>query len=173
MFDLAEVRLVQERLVTSAANAEQLNLTPVPAGKVWIITGAGYSPDVSETRVINWEKITASGATYGLLNPISQALFPARSTFIEQGMLVYLFPGEYIVCRRDDHTLGSVMNIWLQFVEIDLPLYHYEEPQVVLRQTKAISTIRQQLGGGAGRGSLGPGPSPGSRGSGGSGPAMP
>jgi len=83
---------------------------------------------------------------FGIFNPVSLNLNPAYATFIEQGMEYLLFPGEYIVARRVTHTAGSRMMAKIQIIEIDQPLYTYNEPQVVKRQVRALSTIRSMIG---------------------------
>lgn len=157
-WDLAEARLVQIRDLWSGINATNFSFvsSPVPAGKIWVITGFAYVPDAAETKTINIRKVTAGGQSFGLLNPISLALNPMVASFLEQGMEHYLMPGEYIQVHRDSATAGSAMRLTMQFIEIDLPLYHYDEPQVVKRQQRALSSIRQRLGGGLGRGSMVP-----------------
>ena len=68
-----------------------------------------------------------------------------------------MWPGERINVRRGDHTAGSTMSLIINFVEIDLPLYTYNEPQVVKRQNRAISTLRQMIstrGAGGSRGGV-------------------
>lgn len=149
---LEEARLVQIREGSSAANANEFSYSAwaVPAGKCWVILACGYVPSVAETQVISFEKVDGAGKIYGLLNPISLNLNPARATFIEQGMEYMLLPGEYLRVRRVDHTAGSTMNLSFSFIEIDLPLYTYDEPQVVKRQDRALSSLRQRLGGGGG-----------------------
>lgn len=159
---LEEARLVQERSSGSAADADTMTLLPVvPAGKVYVILGMGYIPSVAETQVISFYKVTPAGSPLCLLNPVSLALNPARATFLEQGMELFLLPGEYILVRRGTHTAGSSMSATMQFIEIDLPLYTYDEPQVVKRQARAISTLRSRLGGGTGGPGISPGSSPG------------
>lgn len=177
---LEEARLVQQRAAVSAANADSLGIgSPgVPEGKCWIVLGFNYSPSVAETQTISFSKYSSKTTTFfGLYNPVSLALGAAggagAATFIEQGMEYILFPGEFLYVIRGGHTAGSTMSGTMQFIEIDLPLYTYDEPQIVKRQQMALSSIRSQLGGGVGRGGVGPGPSPGTRGGGGSGPAMP
>jgi len=152
-WNLCEARLLQTKNGSSAANAEQAYCGPVPAGKIWVVLGVGYFPSIAETQTISFFK--KSGTNYfGLLNPLSMALNPAVATCIEQGMELMMWPGEYIYVVRDDHTDGSLMSFHINFVEIDLPLYTYNEPQVVKRQNRAISTVRQmistQRGGGPG-----------------------
>lgn len=149
-WNLGEARLIQERAASSGAGATSVSfvLAPVPQGKVWQIIGFGYYPSVAETKVISIEKTTRSGGVVGVLNPISLNLNPAIATYIEQGMEYTLYPGEYMTVRRDSATAGSTMYAMIQFVEIDLPLYTYDEPQVVKRQERAISSIRQRMGGG-------------------------
>lgn len=153
-YKLEETRLVQERSNASAVNADSvlLGYPGVPAGKLWVVLACSYMPDVAETQVITFQKLNATGTAFSLLNPVSLALNPARATFIEQGMEYLLLPTEYIRIYRGAHTAGSSMSAYMQIVEIDQPLYTYDEPQVVKRQEKAVSSIRQRLGGG--RGSL-------------------
>lgn len=149
----AEAKFVQSRTSYSAANALSVSTAAVPAGKVWIVTGFGYQPDTAETKVINIVKLDSSGTAYTLLNPISLALNPHLASFVEQGMEVFLLPGEYVQVKRDSATAGSAMAAYLQTIEIDLPLYEYEEPQIVKRTQRALSSIRQNLSGGL-RGSI-------------------
>lgn len=155
LWPLCEARNVQVFQATSAVNADNVAVgVPGPGrGKVWIVTGCGYRPDTAETQTISFTKVTTlypSGAEYStmaLLNPVSLALNPARATFVEQGMEFILFPGEYIYVLRGNHTAGSSMHVWLQVIEIDLPLYTYDEPQIVKRADRALSTLRQSIAG--------------------------
>lgn len=166
---LEESRLVQQRGVSSAVNADLVDAATVPAGKIWVVTGAGYMPDAAETQIISFYKMGASGSAFCIFNPLSIALNPAMATFIEQGMEYTLFPGEYLRVRRAAHTAGSTMGFSFQFIEIDQPLYTYEEPQIIKRQARALSSIRTALGGGGGRGSSPPVGGRGGRGGGSSG----
>jgi len=154
IYKLEEARLIQQRGATSAANALNLSVggPGVPQGKLWIVTAFGYMPSVAETQVVSVEKYTAGNYFFGLINPASLNLNPAQATFIEQGMEYLLFPGEYLIVRRVAATAASTMTANMQFVEIDLPLYTYDEPQVVKRQQRAISSVRSMLGGGSGGG---------------------
>lgn len=150
--DLQEFRFVQESYNESAVDGLQLNLgyPGPPANKIWVVLGMDYHPDAAETRIINIVKTTKTTARMGLLNPISLALNPAVATFIEQGMNYVLLPGEYVTIIRDDHTAGSKMLGTLQYVEYDLPLYTYDEPQIVRRQERALSSVRSRIGSGGG-----------------------
>lgn len=170
---LEEARFRQELVASGAVAGLYVDSAQPGAGKVWIITAAGYYPDAAETRVVSFYKMTASGNIFCILNPISLALNPARATFISEGMEYILFPGEYIRARRDAATAGSVMLLNLQIIEIDLPLYTYDEPQIVKRQMKALSTIRSRLGGGLGSSSSGGGVVPPEGGGGGGGGGEP
>lgn len=150
---LEEARLLQYRTATSAANAENLNIGGgVPAGKCWVVTAFSYLPSVVETQTVSIVKITTAGYYFPLLNPLSMALGTHLATFIEQGTECLLFPGEYIQVIRGSHTAGSTMSAFMQLIEIDLPLYTYEEPQLVARQKRALSSIRTALSRGGGRG---------------------
>jgi len=149
VWNLSESRLVQVKAATSAANAESLGVgyPGPPDGKIWVVTACGYKPSVQETEVVEFHKTDgATGYYFALLNPVSLNLNPALATFIEQGMEYLLFPHEYICVKRAGHTEGSTMEAHFQFIEIDQPLYTYDEPQVVKRQMRAISSIRQAIG---------------------------
>jgi len=143
-WNLCEVRLLQNRNATSAADAQAVSVGPVPAGKIWVVLEVGYIPSVAETQTIGFHKQNA-GNSFGLLNPLSMALNPAYATCIEQGMELMMWPGERMIVVRGDHTAGSTMYLAINFVEIDLPLYTYDEPQVVKRQNRAFSTLRQMI----------------------------
>lgn len=166
---LEETRLVQYRQIVSAANADTVDFAGAqpPAGKLWIVLGFGYRPSVAETQVVSFNKACASGHIVGLLNPLSLNLNPTYATFIEQGMEYMLMPGEYVQVNRVTHTAASTMLINMEFIEIDQPLYTYEEPQVVKRQQRAISSIRTRLGGAVGGGGVSPRTSGSGRGGGG------
>lgn len=150
LFDASELRLVQQRSSgPTAANALYIDCgyPGVPQGKIWTVIGVYYIPSVAETQVVSFGKY--NGVQYfPLLNPLSMNLNPTGATCIEQGMIFYLLPGEFLYARRVAATAGSTLSMSMQFIESDMPLYHYEEPQIVLRQKRAIGSIRQQLGGG-------------------------
>lgn len=176
-YKLEEIRLVQKRAQQSAANADTVSVGApgVPAGKLWIVTAFSYFPSVLETQTIAIQKYdTKTTGEYAVLNPISLAAGPtAQVTFIEQGMEYLLFPGEYISVYRGNHTAGSTMVASMQIIEVDLPLYTYDEPQEVKRQKIVLSSIRARLGGGSGsRGGGGPAPSGGIHGGRGTPPAI-
>lgn len=145
---LFERRLVQERVSSSAVNAEVLNVgSGVPGNKVWTILGLGYFPDVAETQVVSFEKVTRTGNALSVLNPVSLALQPSVAGCLEQGMEITLLPGEYIRVRRAAHTVGSTMSAVMQFVEEDLPFYIYEEPQIKKRQALMVSEFKERATG--------------------------
>jgi len=160
IWKLEEARLVQERANTSAADADSLAIgVNVPLGKCWIILACRYTPSVAETRDISFYRITRTGVSFPILNPIALALNPSSATFLEQGMEYLLFQGESLSVRRSAHTAGSTMDMNVEFVEIDMPLYTYDEPLIVKRQQRVLSSIRSRLGGGTGvRGGGGPSP---------------
>lgn len=164
-FDASETRLVQVKNAISAANADSLSVgSGVPKGKLWIILGFGYYPSTAETQVVSiYKSIPFFGQNFGLLNPVSLALNPHVATFIEQGMDYVLMPDEVITVLRGNHTAGSTMSVNMQFIEVDQPLYAYEDPQVVLRNKRAVSSIKSIISrrggvGGTGGGRSGAGP---------------
>lgn len=170
-YKLEESRLIQYRSGTSAANALNYSFSydPCPTGKCRVVTALGYIPSVAETQIVSVDKVNATaGMGFGILNPVSLNLNPAYATFIEQGMEYILFPADYLVVRRVAATAGSTMSVYIQFVEIDQPLYTYDEPHVVQKQKRVLSSVlRARIGGGGGR--SGPGGSPGPIGHGGGG----
>lgn len=147
-WDLKEARFLQFAYEVSPADATDITLGShiCPPEKARIFLNVGYMPTAAETRVIAFSKMTKFGQELPLINPFSAALNPALATFLEQGNEEIFFPGEYLIVRRDDHTAGSQMKLWAQFVEIDLPLYTYEEPQRVRRAALALSSVRQAMG---------------------------
>lgn len=154
-WNLSEIRLVQNRAAVSAANALFLMIGGgVPAGKLWVITAFAYFPSVNETQIIGIGKYNGNNAVeYPVLNPVSLVLVPHYATFLEQGQEFILFPSEQIIVRRGGATAGSTMNANLQFIETDLPLYEYIEPQEVKRIGQLRSSIMRRVGGGAVAGS--------------------
>lgn len=173
LYKLEETRLRQVDSVTSAANADYVGMSRYcPENKVWIVHKVGYTPSTTETQTVCFIVFDAiRSLRYGILNPISLTIGTAmtqQATCIEQGMELVLFPGENIYVTRGNHTAASTMTLSVQFTEIDLPLYTYEEPQVVKRQQRAISAIRSSMGGGFGGRGGGGGEAGGATGGGGS-----
>lgn len=153
IYKLEEVRLVQLRTVSSAADAHLLTGPSVPAGKIWIVHSVYYAPSVAETQNVCFHKGLGPPSNYymPIFNPLSLALDGATwqmATPLEQGMEIMLLPGEFLSVSRAAHTAGSTMTLSFQFTEIDLPLYTYDDPQTVKRQERAIASIRTRLGGG-------------------------
>lgn len=153
-WNLSEARLVQERRNLSAANADSITCgyPGPPDGKMWVVTAFGYYPSVGETQLIGATKISGrTGAYFSLYNPVSLTLNPPLFTFLEQGLEALFFPLEYLQITRGNHTAGSTMSVAMQFVEIDMPLYEYIEPQEAKRLTLARTKIIQAMGSGRGR----------------------
>lgn len=169
-FEPSELRLVQERSNLSAADAllMPINPTAVPDGKIWTVLAVGYRPSVAETQTVYFYKSTRAGNNVALLNPSSMNLNPAYATCIEQGMAIILLPGETLRVGRLVATAGSTMSGWMEFIETDMPLYDYTEPQVAARIKRASTALRQVMssaasgGGGGGGRAVGerPGPRP-------------
>ncbi len=153
-WELQDTRLISTDNNLSAVNAELVTVgAPGPApGKLWSVIAYGYYPSVQENQVVGIVKYNSrTGHYYGLLNPVALTLNPTMATFIEQGMTYLLLPGEYIYAYRLGHTVGSAMQVFLQYIETDQPLYEYVEPQVRKSINRFLSTIRPRMGGGGGR----------------------
>ena len=152
-YHLSEARLAQSLTRTSAADALNISLPAVPTGKFWNIIAAGLYPSVAETRLFFFERISAAAWPFPLTPPISYALDTViRLGLLSEGTELVLLPGESLGARRSVATAGSGITIYAQFIESDLPLYTYDEPQIVKRQARSISSLRSRLGGGIGRG---------------------
>lgn len=159
-FETCELRLVQERNATSAADALTLLLGyPGPLeGKLWTILGLGYQPSVNESRIITMEKVTRTNNVVALMNPITLDLNPRYATCMDSIPEITLLPFEHIRIRRSVAAAGSTMVGYIQLIESDLPLYSYTEPQEALRQKQAGSMLRKMVsrgGGGPGGGGVG------------------
>lgn len=167
-FPTAEYRLVQEREIYSAADALFVGIGGlVPQGKIWTLIGVMYMPSAAETRTISFSKVTVGGSEFAITNPYSAALNPARATPLEVMPMLDLLPGEYLRVRRDVATAGSTMWLKIQFIEWDLPLYDYIEPQITARMKRAGTSIAARVfraGGGGSVSGGGGAPSRGSRG---------
>lgn len=125
----------------------------VPAGKVWTVIGCNGICSVAETRTVGYSMITAGGNIIMLTQPVSFAYL--NSAYLgfpltREGMEVKLWPGDSIVYCRDAATAGSTITVYARVIETDLPLYTYDEPQVVKRQKQGISQLRQVIGAAAG-----------------------
>lgn len=170
-YDTCELRLVQDRQTVTAADATTAQLGPVPAGKIWNIIATAYIPSVNETQLVWMEKVSAAGRNYALINPQSIALNPGILTTLEFGMELQLLPGEYMRARRAAFTAGSTMQFQIQYVETDMPLYEYIEPQLQKRIRMAATSIKAAVSRGAGGGGGGGGGPSGFRGGRGTPPA--
>lgn len=152
---LSEARLIQYRSNVSAANALSIGGTGPPPGKIWNVLAVSYMPSVAENQVVSFQKVIPGLYVMALMNPVSLNLNPAPATPIEQGMEFFLLPGEYLQASRVAATAGSTITLSIEFIEIDLPIYSYDEPLIVHRQQRALSSLRTRLAGGSGRGSGG------------------
>lgn len=136
---LDEIRLVELIDITSASDAWSLSTIsrPVPAGKIWTVFVAQYFPSVEETKLIRVGKITQSGLLMTFRGPITIQLNDGWAyPFVEGGDPFVLFPREALFVARFNPTVGSTMRLQAQFVESDLPLMKYVEPQRVLSRRR-------------------------------------
>jgi hypothetical protein len=142
-YEVQELRLVQEGTAGSAPNAVSLDSNIVPENKLWTVLCGAYFPSAAETRTVQWAKVSKNGIRpFAISVPVAIALsttifFP----ILAAGDEFVLLPGERLKVTRDIATAGSTMSLVFQFIESDLPLYTYIEPQEVLRQTKVRSHL--------------------------------
>jgi hypothetical protein len=149
--DLADALFINEVIKVSAPNALTLTFGPVPAKKLWTIQAASYFPDAVETRTVQWLIMNPNGTTlFAVSLPISIALWGAACLpLVTEGLDFCLFPGQYLMVRRDVATVGSAMTMDVIYVESDMPLYHYVEP---LEKSRIRKTTLAQFSRGPGQG---------------------
>ncbi len=151
-----EGRFIQVKYATSAVDALLVPIGPVPAGKIWTVLEAFLSNSCAaggENQYV-WFAVSPDGVLYYPVTTPEQHVVDASNgqylPMLREGMELRLWPGEYLAARRGDHTAGSTIIIYARIIESDMPLYTYDDPQTVLRQRKAISSVRTRLGGGVG-----------------------
>lgn len=151
-YETKDVRFKQERQTTSAAGALVVAVGPVPAGKVWTILEAKGTNNVGaggETQYV-WFAINSrgSGNNYPVTRPVQQLIDNTVSQFfplLTEGMELQLHEGDSLAFFRAAATAGSTINLNIRFIESDVPLYTYEEPQIKLRAGKLLSSLRSDI----------------------------
>lgn len=158
-YDIAEARFIQIRANASAANGLNVQVGPVPAGKIWTILRAYATNDVApaggETQYY-WFSIFDGTYVFPVTRPVSQQVENAVAQYfplLTEGLEIRLFPGDYLRAYRDAATAGSTISVFASFIESDMPLYRYDEPQIVKRQARSLSSVRQVIGSAIGAGS--------------------
>jgi len=134
-YEPSEVRFVQLASYSSPADALSGAFGPVPGGKLWTFQVMGYFPSVAETRIVWWNVVHPNGTTeIPVSTPLSVALSNIRGyPLLLAGDEFSLLSGQFIQVRRDAATAGSVMYLLGQFIETDVPIYQYTEPQEARR----------------------------------------
>lgn len=145
---LAEVRNAIDLYGGSAADALMVNLSPVPDGKFWIVLNSCVFASVSETRTIWASVITKTANAYPILAPVSATInFSGRFyPVLEQGFELVMFPGDFLRAYRDAATAGSSIYLAARYVELDLPLYHYDDPQRRNRMRRSAADFVEEIG---------------------------
>ena len=129
VYRVDELRLPQNRTITSAADALVIDTPTVPRGKIWTILAGRYYPSATETRTVQVQKLWGSIA-YAIRVPQSIALGASvLLPVVTEGNQAILLPGEAIRVRRDVATAGSTMTIDIQIIESDMPIARFIEPQ--------------------------------------------
>lgn len=148
-YEVQEARFLQWATSLSAAGAlTVLSTFGVPKGKIWTVLGAAYYPSVAETRTVCFG-VYHNGQVY----PVTLAeQWPYVGNtnlglaLVREGLELKLWPEDYLFVARDAATAGSTMALNFRYIETDLPLYTYIEPQLRKRQAGALSTIRSAIG---------------------------
>lgn len=166
-YALCDARLIQVRAVWSAANALLCEGETVPNNAIWSILAAWGTCDAAETQDYWFSVKAAAGQYFPVTWPAEFVVNGAINRtvpFVREGMEIKLYPGEALCVHRDAATAGSAIGIYTRFIESDLPLYEYIEPQEQKRiATARTQVIRRVAGGGGGfvpRPPMPPGPRP-------------
>jgi len=129
-YRIDEGRFIAESTITGNADAVTVNINPVvPVGKVWTILQASYNPSVSELKTVQLYIVRPNGLAFSICWPVAVTLTTTfKAPFITEGMELKLFPGEYLLARRDSATAGSTMTLSVRYIESDLPYFSYVDP---------------------------------------------
>lgn len=171
-YHIHEGKFLQKESNGSGADALYISSSLTPPGRVRTILAAYIQVSAAETQTY-WFAVVSQGSWFPITAPTSRTITPAVSQWVPlvtEGMEVKLFPGEALQAHRAAATAGSSITIVLRFIETDMPIYEYVEPQLGhrVRRSAMSSLITRRGGGGGGVG--GPGGSPGGGGGGGGGP---
>lgn len=162
-YPLHEGRFIQVAYANSGANGLSIGLPAVPAGKIWTVLQGLILNDVAggETQYI-WFGVGNDGVLYyPVTRPVQQLINPTTFMYfplLTEGMELKLWPGDVLVARRAAATVGSTFSIYIRYIESDMPLYEYIEPQIKSRLLRSTIATMQRSGAGAVSRSLPPRP---------------
>lgn len=151
VFEPKDIRFLQERTNSSGAGGLSVNIGPVPAGKFWTVTLARGSNSVGaggENQVIWFSVRRPNGNYFPVTRPVQQVVDSTVSQFfpmLTEGLELRLNEGEMLFFFRAAATAGSTITINAVFIESDVPLYTYEEPQIALKSKRILSSIRSEI----------------------------
>lgn len=136
-YQVHDGQFVIDAYAQSAVNGLTVLAAVVPAGKVWTVIAASMYPDAPETRTVHFSRVTRSGQTMAITIPVEIALSATiQYPLLTQGNELKLYQGERLRADRSVAAAGSTFFILFQYIETDMPLYRYEEPQKEkMRQT--------------------------------------
>ena len=154
-YGLHEVRLLNEKVNSSGADALNISFGPVPAGRIWTIIYAFMIPSVGETRTV-WFSVSSGSNTFPISVPTNIALLASNGfPLLIQGNELKLYPGQYLRAYRDVATAGSSISLSVMYVDSPLPPYEYAESYTRAAATKRRSAGSSFGGGFAGGGGVG------------------
>lgn len=165
-YRLDEGRFIQLRTGTSAANALSLSTGPVPENKIWTIL-AGFMYPSADENTTYWFSIWDRGPTmpFPVVRPVQfQTAIAVAQYFplLTEGTELVLFQGEYIYAYRATAAAGSTLTAYYRFIESDIPLHRYVEPQDTRKYRAGwLRRAPGSGGGGFGGGGGGEGEAPG------------
>jgi len=153
-YDFSDAKFINFIRSVSAADALFIQTGYVPVGKVWTFLGACAVPSVNETRTF-WFAVEApsSGFAIPVTLPQSFAAVTASQLFLpmlREGMELRCYPGERLYVFRDAATAGSTIELRAKYIESDMPLYEYTEPQERRRLRRSAVEVIKARGGGGG-----------------------
>lgn len=149
-YALSDLRYVNEATYTSGNEELLVDSAAVPANKFWTILQAVIVSSVAETRSLWFAVYPQSANPYPVTTPESFAANLAigkNYPMLREGMELKLMPGDRIRAYRDAATAGSVMYLFMRYVESDMPLYEQFEPQLQRAGLRVSSIVRRVVGG--------------------------
>jgi hypothetical protein len=154
-YGLFEGRFIQLRTAISAANALNVALVAVPAGKIWTVLAAALYSSIAETQDYWWAvadptnnyNFTITFPLEGTTNTALARYFP----LVTEGTELKIFPGEILKGYRDAAAVGATLAIAARIIETDLPFYDYQDQHEVARMNRFRRAIVPPTVGGGGR----------------------
>lgn len=141
-YDVHDAQFLQWKLGTSAADALTVGLGAVPDGKVWTVLMAVLYSSIAETQDYWFSVYNSKSGNHCVVRRRLEASVGTTAQlghpFLEEGLEMKLFPGDYLQAYRDVATAGSTLSLQMRFVETDLQYYVELDKHKVLRRRQNL-----------------------------------